>query len=75
MEIRIGIQHVNREVVLESNETLASVQKSIDSALSSGSLLTLTDEKGRTVMVPGDKIAFIEVGAQASGRVGFATTS
>lgn len=75
MEIRIGIQHVNREVVLESNETLAAVQKSVDSALANGSLLTLTDEKGRTVIVPGDKIAFIEIGAQAVGRVGFATTS
>jgi len=75
MEIRIGIQHVNREVVLESNEDLKSVQKSIDAAFEDGSLLTLTDEKGRTVLVPGDKIAFIEIGAQASGRVGFATTS
>jgi hypothetical protein len=75
MEIRIGVQHVNREVVLESNETLAAVQKSIDAALSAGSLLSLTDEKGRTVMVPSDKIAFIEIGAQTSGRVGFATTS
>ncbi|MCF8554937.1 MAG: DUF3107 domain-containing protein [Candidatus Nanopelagicales bacterium] len=75
MEIRIGIQHVNREVVLESNESLAAVQKLIDAALANGSLLTLTDEKGRTVIVPGDKIAFIEIGAQASGRVGFATTS
>jgi hypothetical protein len=75
MEIRIGIQHVNREVVLESNEALATVQKSIDSALATGSLLTLTDEKGRTVIVPGDKIAFIEIGAQATGRVGFTTTS
>ena len=75
MEIRIGIQHVNREVVLESNETLAPVQKSIDAALANGSLLTLTDEKGRTVIVPGDKIAFIEIGAHTAGRVGFATTS
>jgi hypothetical protein len=75
MEIRIGIQHVNREVVLESNETLAAVEKSIDSALANGSLLTLTDEKGRTVIVPGDKIAFIEIGAHTAGRVGFATTS
>ena len=75
MEIRIGVQHVTREVVLESNETLAAVQKSVDAALSSGSLLTLIDEKGRTVMVPGDKIAFIEIGAQTAGRVGFATTS
>jgi hypothetical protein len=75
MEIRIGIQHVNREVVLESNEALPVVQKSIDAALSTGSLLTLTDEKGRTVIVPGDKIAFIEIGAQSAGRVGFTTTS
>jgi hypothetical protein len=75
MEIRIGVQHVTREVVLESNETLAAVQKSVDAALSTGSLLTLTDEKGRTVMVPGDKIAFIEIGAQTAGRVGFTTTS
>ena len=75
MEIRIGIQHVSREVVLESNEALATVQKTIDAALATGSLLTLTDEKGRTVIVPGDKIAFIEIGAQASGRVGFTTPS
>ncbi len=75
MEIRIGVQHVNREVVLESNETLAAVQKSVDAALSSGSLLTLTDEKGRTVMVPGDKIALIVNGAQSAVRVGFTTTS
>lgn len=75
MEIRIGIQHVNREVVLESNESLSAVQKSIDAALANGSLLTLTDQKGRTVIVPGDKIAFIEIGAQSAGRVGFATTS
>ena len=75
MEIRIGIQHVTREVVLESNEALAAVQKSIDAALATGSLLTLTDEKGRTVIVPGDKIAFIEIGAQTAGRVGFTTAS
>lgn len=75
MEIRIGIQHVNREVVVESNEALTAVQKSIDVALATGALLTLTDEKGRTVMVPGDKIAFIEIGAHTAGRVGFATTS
>lgn len=75
MEIRIGIQHVNREVVLESNEAVAAVQKSIDAAISAGSLLTLTDDKGRTVIVPGDKIGFVEIGAQTAGRVGFATTS
>ena len=75
MDIRIGIQHANREVVLESNETTAAAKKLIDSAMSAGSVLTLTDDKGRTVIVPGDKIAFVEIGVQASGRVGFTTTS
>ena len=75
MEIRIGIQHANREVVLESNETTAAAKKLIDSAMSAGSVLTLTDDKGRTVIVPGDKIAIVEIGVQASGRVGFTTTS
>ena len=75
MEIRIGIQHANREVVLESNETTAAAKKLIDSAMSAGSVLTLTDDKGLTVIVPGDKIAFVEIGVQASGRVGFTTTS
>jgi hypothetical protein len=75
VEIRIGIQHANREVVLESNEATTAVKKLIDSAMSAGSVLTLTDDKGRTVIVPGDKIAFVEIGVQASGRVGFTTTS
>ena len=76
MEIRIGVQHVNREVVLESNEALAAVQKAIDRALDSAErILTLTDEKGRTVIIPADKIAFIEIGAQDSGSVGFTTPS
>lgn len=75
MEIRIGIAHANREVVLESNETAAAVKKSIDSAMAAGSVLTLTDDKGRTVIVPGDKITFIEIGVPALGRVGFTTTS
>ena len=75
MEIRIGIQHANREVVLESNETAAAVKKSIDAAMAAGSVLTLADDKGRTLIIPGDKITFVEIGVPASGRVGFATTS
>ena len=75
MEIRIGIAHASREVVLESAESAAAVKKSIDAAMAAGSVLTLTDDKGRTVIVPGDKITFVEIGVPVSGRVGFATTS
>jgi hypothetical protein len=33
----------------------------------------LTDDKGRTITVPGDKIAFVEVGVATVGKVGFAS--
>ena len=56
-------------------ESAAAVKKSIDTAMAAGSVLTLTDDKGRTVIVPGDKITFVEIGVTVSGRVGFATTS
>ena len=36
-----------------------------------GTPLTLSDEKGKTVVVPGDKIAYAEIGATERGRIGF----
>ena len=73
MEVRIGVQIAPREVVLESAVTPDEVRATIDAALASGKTLTLTDDKGRVIMVPGDKIAFVEIGVQTAGRVGFAS--
>ncbi|NBX70888.1 MAG: DUF3107 domain-containing protein [Actinobacteria bacterium] len=73
MEIRINVQDATREIVLESNQTPDDVAKLINKAVESGEILSLVDEKGRRVIVPGSKIAFVEIGAQSSGRVGFAT--
>ena len=72
MDIRIGVQNTAREVTLESNDSPADVNAKVAAAIKDGSLLTLTDDKGRTVMVPGDKIAYVEVGVPTSGKVGFA---
>lgn len=73
MEIRISVQQASREVVLESNQTPEDVAKMVNKALESGETLSLVDEKGRKVIVPASKIAFVEIGAQSAGRVGFAT--
>ncbi len=34
-------------------------------------MLTLTDTKGRRVVVPGAKIAYVEIGTGVAGTVGF----
>ena len=72
MEIRIGVQHSPREVALETEHTADEVRERVAAAIADGSLLQLTDAKGRTVLVPGEKIAFVEIGAAKAGPLGFA---
>lgn len=72
MEVKIGVQNVNRELVLDSRESTESVQKAVSEALAGDSgVLTLTDSKGRTVLVPTDKLAYVEIGTTTSGMVGY----
>lgn len=72
MEIKIGVQHTPREIVLESGESAEEVQSAVTAALSGESkLLSLTDERGRTVLVPADRLAYVEIGEQAVRKVGF----
>lgn len=71
MEVKIGVRDVAREVVLESEQTPAAVAKLVSEAVSSGNLLSLTDDKGRLVIIPGAQIGYVEIGAPESRRVGF----
>lgn len=71
MEIKIGIQHVARELTVETEATAKEVEADLRQALSDGTLVALTDEKGRKVLVPADKIAYIDLGQEKTRPVGF----
>lgn len=71
MEIKVGIQYVNREVVVETNQSAAEIERSFSEALTGGSVFTVTDERGRKVLIPGDKIAYVDLGEENARRVGF----
>ncbi len=73
MEVKIGIRDIARDIVLESAQSPDSVATAVEQAVSTGSLLKLTDEKGRLIVVPGSLIGFVEIGAEESRRVGFGT--
>ena len=62
MEVKIGVQQGPREVVLESPQTQDEVVALASAAVEKGTPLVLADEKGRTVVIPGDKIAYVEIG-------------
>ncbi len=71
MDVNIGVQHVARDISLETDESAESITAKATEAIGSGSLLSLTDTKGRVVLVPGSKIAYIDLGPAAGRRVGF----
>ena len=70
MEVKIGIQHASRELVIDTTEDLETVEQKVADAVKEG-VLNLTDIKGRRVVVPGDRIAYVEIGGGVSGQVGF----
>lgn len=59
--------------MFNSSQTPAEVEELVTAALSGegAGLLSLTDDKGRRILVQASKITFVEIGAADSRRVGF----
>ena len=72
MEITIGIRQVAREISVETSLSADEVATAVEKALA-GSILDLTDTRGRRVVVPSAAIGYIEIGAEEQRRVGFGT--
>nr|WSZ98343.1 DUF3107 domain-containing protein [Streptomyces sp. NBC_00857] len=72
MEVKIGVQHAPREIVLESGQSAEEVERAVSDALAGkAQLLSLTDDKGRKVLVPAERVAYVEIGEPTTRRVGF----
>ena len=72
MEVKIGVQFAARELALESTQTPDEVAKLVADALKADlGVLTLVDDKGRRVLVPADKLAYVEIAESETRRVGF----
>lgn len=78
MEVRIGIVQSPKELDVELPEdadrdgVLADIEAAVGDG---GTMLWLTDRKGRSVGVPSGKIAYVELDAPVSDRrVGFGTS-
>ena len=72
MEVKIGVQNTNRELVVDSSQSADEVEKAVAASLSGESkVLVLSDSKGRKVLVPADKLAYVEIGTSTTGQVGY----
>ena len=71
MEVKIGVQHSPRELVVDTDDSAEAVEKLVADAVSGEGVVTLTDTKGRKIVVPAAKIAYVEIGGGVVGAVGF----
>ena len=72
MEVKIGVQYAPRELVLESEQSPEEVAKAVSKALGEAKgVLALTDKTGRQIIVPVEKVAYVEIAEQTTRQVGF----
>jgi len=57
--------------VLETSEGRDDIEKQVADAVKNGGTLAIDDVRGRRILVPGDKIAYVEIGGGVAGQVGF----
>ncbi|GAB3081589.1 DUF3107 domain-containing protein [Monashia sp. NPDC004114] len=70
MEVRIGVQHVAREITFETtlsaDELVAAVK-----AAHEADVLELTDDKGGRIIIPTASLGYVTTGAEKKAGVGF----
>lgn len=72
MEVRIGVQHTTRELVIDCPLTADEVEDALTKALGNGQgLFTLQTGRGQRVIVPVEKLAYIDIEDSSPRRVGF----
>jgi hypothetical protein len=73
VEVKIGIHSVPRELVVETDMPAEEVERLLSAALEKGehAVFALSVAKGGRVLVPADKIAYVEFGGAEARRVGF----
>jgi hypothetical protein len=72
VEVKIGVQYAPRELSIESAQTPDEVEKLVTEAIAGDSgVLSLQDERGRRVIIPVDKIAYVEIAEASTRHVGF----
>lgn len=74
MEVKIGVLHTPREISLDSDQTPEQITELVSAALNSvDGQLSLTDERGRKIIVPANLVAYVEIAQADTRRVGFAS--
>jgi Protein of unknown function (DUF3107) len=71
VEVKIGIQSAPRELVVETETVAQEIERALAAALADGGIFSILSEKNGKILIPADKIAYVELGSSETRRVGF----
>jgi uncharacterized protein DUF3107 len=71
VEVKIGIQSIPRELVLETSSSPDEVERALATALTNGGMFVVRDDKGGKILIPAEKIGYVELNGTEQHRIGF----
>jgi hypothetical protein len=72
VDVKIGVTDTGRELVVSSHSNPDEIEAQISESLKNPQgTLVLVDDKGRRVIVPTAKIAYVDIAPADTRRVGF----
>ena len=71
MEVKIGVQNASRELTIDPDGDADAIEEQVTKALADGGVLSLSDARGRRVVVPVEKLAYVDISTGVTGQVGF----
>lgn len=71
MDIKIGVTQIARELEIETSLTAEEVLDKLQDAKNGEKALVLEGTNGRKLVIPTEKIGYIDIGSQNQRPVGF----
>jgi hypothetical protein len=71
MEVKIGVQNASRELTIDTTLDADGIEKAVAEALKDGGVFVISDSKNRRVVIPGEKLAYVDISTSVTGQVGF----
>jgi hypothetical protein len=74
VQVRVGVQLVPKELVVETKQSADEVQQALSAALESADgLFVLKDSRGGRIVIPAKHVGYLEIADDESRQVGFGT--
>ena len=74
MQVRIGVQFVPKELVVDTAQSADEVQQTLADALAAEhGVFVLKDRRAGRVVIPADRVGYLEISEDEQRSVGFGT--